>query len=973
MENHLLLTDLFLRKKLMGNSFSLKSVSYFPGIPNTNPFHKDKKESAPVFSSDKSTKSSPAVPSTSVINQPEASTRKRLQQLTRPSLRINIPESRLVRSYGDNKHQTFIRFNELVNALEDLREIPHDVRTALEMSNKASVSDDGGMSMLATLVRAYSHGGPATKYAIGEALAELVGSGRLNPPESATDSGYICKTMLQKARQMDPVLDLLMSHLVEQDGDVRPANSPLPRILKEAHSVEYMRMCSRSSRRPEINMAATRAVIDKLKLEQPFAGMHVFQAEHGFDSNETQMRGLLELGLDPKQLWYFPKTGVRAMVLGRLRHMGVHVYDNPYDLRSSRNTATKHLTAFLDKAFALEGMNIKQQIEQLHGYADTSAGHPKPRVMLVDEGFKIGQVLVDLQQSDDPQIREKYALISNLCPMVAHTEGDIIKGKKSLTRAENNATKQGRPAPILPRTVNMAQSVAKKLEGFTIGQDVWMSTNQLLDMMKEPEAIAQRPKETLLIGYGAIAAKAKPQLHAGHDVWIWDVDPKALLCAYEDYEKQPGSGTGKVHIPVDRATLERVVARGGARDDEEFVNALAASKKEWFGHGHIVMGNTGAPTGCLGSDDFELLPDGAILSSGASGDYEFGKTSARKDNPHLAHIPATDGYVDFPLAGAGSDSKKVHVAFGDQAYFDHQVYETRSETSGTKRFMVLRGGYVVNRLYGMPLPFIDITMAMLTQSMYEAIQPHNDSRPREGLWLIDPDPDAQNQMISTANQNLIANNLGTLEDPNFANADPHWHRPALPPSPHPSEPSEADSYTIERFVQSGLAACHAYNISPSSFALICDPNGELTDSQDLLTLQREMFPTHETSNKDSMETARPQRTIAHTLHALFARAATEPNDGVEAEVNAVRTRLGINDSQWTKLLETRDAYGMVPSDYGVLPRFKSAEESDNIQKGRESMQQCISIITINAPTQEQLRGDHERREKIMSSLRTHEA
>lgn len=966
----------------MVNKISFISDDCFFGILHINLPYKNKKESVPALSFDESTKSSPAVPSTPVSNQSEAGIRKRLQlqtlpKKTKPSLHIIIPEPPSVRSDGDNdgdnKHETFIRFNELVNALEGLRVIPDDVRTALETSNNASASDDDGAPRLATLVHAYTHGGPVTKYAIGEALAELVVRGRLNPPERATDSGYIRKTELQKARQTDPVLDLLMNHLIEQDGNVRPADSPLPRILKEAHSVEYMRLCSRSSRRPEINMPATREVIDRLKPGQPFADMHVFQAQHGFDSNETQMRGLFELGLDPKRLWYFPKTGARALVLDRLRRMGARIYDNPYDLRSSRNPAIKHLTAFLDKAFALEGMDIKQQLEQLQRYADGSAGHSKPRVLLVDEGFKVGQALVDLQRSDDPQIREKYTLISNLCAMVAHTEGDIIKGKRALARAEEGATIQSRPAPVLPRTINMAQSRAKKFEGFTVGQNVWMTMNQLLAQMGEPEAIALRPKEALLMGYGVIAAKAKPQLQDGYDVWIWDIDPKTLLRAYEDHEKQTGSGTGKVHIPVDRATLERVVARGGARNDEEFVNALAASKKEWFSHGHIVMGNTGAPTGCLGPDDFELLPDGAILSSAASGDYEFGTVSARKNNPHLARIPATDGYVDFPLAGSGSGSKKARVAFGDNAYFDHQVYETRSETAGTKRFMLLRGGYAVNRLYGMPLPFIDIAMATLVQCMYEAIQPHNDSRPHMGLWLIDPDPDAQNQIINTANQNLVTNNLGTLEDPDFTKADPHWHRPALSPSPHPSprpsQPSETDSYTSERFVQSGLAACDAYNISPSSFALICDPNGELADSQDLLTLQREMFPTHE----GSMETARPQRTIAHTLYAIFARAAAESNDGLEAEVNAVRTRLGIDDSRWTKLLETRDAYGMVPNDYGVLPSFKSADGSDNIRKGRESMQQCISTITINAPTQKQLRGDHERREQIMSSLRKYEA
>ncbi|HVK95966.1 MAG TPA: hypothetical protein VM571_14710 [Noviherbaspirillum sp.] len=945
---------------------STQTTAPAPRLENAPARHAAVQEGAP---------SSSAIDPKTLGGQPEKSAmQKKLLKMNkkRPSpLEIGRTGAASSSNHSRNVLQSFqqkpfIRFNEIANALEGLRDIPVDVRNAIEAQSQAATDDH---QTLSTLVRAYSRGNSVTTYTIGEALAEMIGSGRLSPSNSPLDSGEICKVTLARERKKDPALDLLMGHLLMEDGEVRPADSPLPRNIKEAHSVEYMRLCSRSSRRPKMNMPATRAVIDELKPQQPFADVHVFQAQHAFDHDETQARGLFELGLKPKKLSYFPKTGARALVLDRLSRMGVQMYDNAYDLRHSRNPVIEPLVEFLDQSFGLTGMPLEQQIKQLRTYADGSSDHSKPNILLVDEGFKVGKALITLQQSDDAQMREKYRIISNLCPMVAHTEGDIIKGGKALAQAEQEAIAQGKPAPILPRTINMAQSPAKKFEGFSIGQDVWLATNQLLDMIGEPEAIAQRPKETLLLGYGVVAAKAQPQLQSGHDVYIWDIDPKALLQAYKDQEaNSTNQKTGKLHIPVDRATLERVVARGGARDDEELVKALAASKKEWFSHGHMVVSNTGAPSGSLRANDFEFLPDGAILTSGASGDYEFGTTSGREKNPHLARLSAKEGRVDFPLAGAGSNAISMRTASGDHAYFDHQVYETHSQTSNAKRFMILRGGYAVNRLYGTPPPFMDTTKAIMIRSMYEAIQPHNDDRPQSGLWLVEPDHAAQNRIIDTVNTNLATNSLGTLDEPDFTNVDPHWHRPAVPASPHPSEPGKSEGYTSERFVQSGIAACKTYNISPLSFALICNPGDDLAHSQDLRMLQQEISSAT-TSDGLSTETARPQRTIAHTLYAVFAREAAEPMDGIDAEVNAARTQLGIDDQQWADLLNLRDDYGMSPADYSVLPSPDATEAADDLRKGRELMQECISTISIGAPTQEQLRGDPLRRERVMDAIR----
>jgi hypothetical protein len=867
---------------------------------------------------------------------------------------------------GSEPAEPLVSFNELVNTMESRRMLPDLLREAIAAAPSAP---GDAPPTFAQRVRAYTHGGPVTTYALGEALAELVGSGRLNSHDDPEVSGKLCRAAIAQERSADPAFDLLMKNLLTASGSPIAADSPLGRNTKESHSVQFLRLCSLSSRRPEMNMAGVRLVIDELKPQQPFSDVHVFQAQHAFESDETQARGLLELGLKPKNLWFFPKTGARALVLDRLRLMGAQIYDAPYDLRASRNSATAPLVAFLDQAFGLEGLPATEQLARLKALQDGSGMARTPSVLLVDEGFKLGAALLDLQQSDDPQLNQKYRLMSTLCSMVAHTEGDIIKGNKAMAKAERN-TPPGAVAPVLPRTVNMAQSPAKKLEGILIGHDVWLSTNQVVASLGAPEVRARRPKEALVVGYGAVSAHAQPQLQAGYDVWVWDIDPTALLRAYADHETQPGAGTGRLHIPVDRATLERVVERGAAKDDPEFLAALNAAKGKWFSHGHMVVGNTGAPEGSLGVEEFGLLPDGAILSSGASGDYEFGtKTKRDANQKKLVPVATQDGQAEFPLAGAGAERIPVRVASGDQPYYDHKVYEVHSGTADAKRLMILRGGYVINRLHGTPSEFIDVTKAMMVRSMYEAIQPHTDARPQNGLWLVETDAAAQGRIVAAVNTNLAEQGLGSLEEPNFGKVDLNWHRPAVPPSPHPIQPSETMGHTSERYVQSGRSACEAYNLSPMSFSLICDPDADLmSTSSDLRILEQQMFPAPDIVNGFRAELERPQRTVAHTLYALYAQHGGRSGESVDATVEALRVRLGIDDEGWAKLKAARDEYGLTPSDYAVMAPAGTLGHASAADRARISMQECISVLTIVAPTQAQLKGDPQRRDKITGVL-----
>jgi hypothetical protein len=597
--------------------------------------------------------------------------------------------------------------------------------------------------------------------------------------------------------------------------------------------------------------------------------------------------------------------------------------------------------------------------------------------LLVDEGFKVGQALLDLQTPrvvegllrdgvlarnkpgenalDVAKNREKYGLIADLSGMVAHTEGDIIKGQKSIAKAERAAIEQSMPLPKLPRTVNMAQSPAKKLEGFSIAHDSWFSTNYVLDQMHQPQAIATRPKEALIMGYGAVAGKGQPQLQSGYHLWIWDIDPAALLRAHQDHAAQVASG--QVHIPVSKSVLEGVMARGGHRNDPEFVAALSQAKPQWLAHGHMVVGNTGAPGGSLSPAELAALPDGAILTSAGSGNYEFGTPASRQAQPqHLRAVAPTHGKVDFALGGAGTRPVKVPVGLGDQAYYNHQVYETHNAAGQAKRLMILRGGYAINRLYGMPSQFSDITRSIMLRSMHEALKPHNDTRPKSGLWLVDADAKVQRQLIDAVNGNLAKQGLGHLEEPNFTNIAHDWHWPSVA-QPHfrriKREPPS--TYTPERFVQSGFNAFQAHNLSPAGFALIADAPRMKANARNIDILQAELL------NDASLNT-QPQRTLAHVLYGVYAQNSRLPS-GVDAKVNAARQKLGIDDAQWQQWLSMPDAFGLKPSDYASLV----GGDAPN-QQAKQSMQQAIASVSINPPSFARLRGDAGRKNQIMNSL-----
>ena len=221
-------------------------------------------------------------------------------------------------------------------------------------------------------------------------------------------------------------------------------------------------------------------------------------------------------------------------------------------------------------------------------------------------------------------------------------------------------------------------------------------------------------------------------------------------------------------------------------------------------------------------------------------------------------------------------------------------------------------------------------------------------------------------------KSLAEKNLGRLDEPDFSNVDLNWHRPSMPPSPRALEPAERAGYTSERFVHSGLSACRTYNISPSSFALICGGvSADLFASEDLHLLHQEMFSKQAANDVVALEAARPQRSIAHTLYSIFAREATASKEGLDAEINAARKHLRINDHQWATLLASPDEFGFTPDSYAVLPGKTPEEDADDLQRARHSMQDCISVLSIGAPTREQLKGISDRKERLRSDFQSH--
>jgi S-adenosylhomocysteine hydrolase len=224
-----------------------------------------------------------------------------------------------------------------------------------------------------------------------------------------------------------------------------------------------------------------------------------------------------------------------------------------------------------------------KEVSPLHAYlAEMFAGcDPKtetePRFLLLDEGGKLVKTL-----------HEDFPEFAHLCVAVEQTEqGRIV---------HEQMAKDGHPLQCA--VINVAQSVAKKVnEAPMIGESVVHSTE--LAMQSVHPDLRIEPKEATVLGYGAVGkATADALRRRGYVVNVYDIDP---------------------------AKMEQAAKDG--------VNALP--REEALKRAHLLISATGRTA--ITPEEFDKLPDHAVLVNAASGNHELGMDTRPAGGGMLTH------------------------------------------------------------------------------------------------------------------------------------------------------------------------------------------------------------------------------------------------------------------------------------------------------------------------------------------------
>lgn len=324
---------------------------------------------------------------------------------------------------------------------------------------------------------------------------------------------------------------------------------------------------------------------------------------------------------------------------------------------------------------------------QLRGmFADVTADeiayrNTAPRFLLIDEGGKLIETLHSAEFS-------KYA---HLVVAVEHTDRGIQVIETMRSQGVN----------LLCPVINMARSVAKKqIESPAIGESVVFHTLHELDAM----GVAPTEKSAAVIGYGAVGKfTAEALRRRGYAVTIYDKDVQKMRDAIADgFSAEPD-------IPLDQARI----------------NALAGA--------HLLISATGTTT--LTLDEYDLLPNRAILVNAASGNHELGIGGTPKEILADRTAPETV-----------REDGRASMRFGEQDIVCGEYYAPEAHrhlvmrSQSGKEHLVLRGGAVINMTLGMPPEYAQLTLSLVLLSALQAralaMLPYQD-RPRSLVELAE--------------------------------------------------------------------------------------------------------------------------------------------------------------------------------------------------------------------------------------------
>lgn len=303
----------------------------------------------------------------------------------------------------------------------------------------------------------------------------------------------------------------------------------------------------------------------------------------------------------------------------------------------------------------------------------------EPRFLLLDEGGKLVTAL-----------HERYPEYAHLCVAVEQTD-------RGIQEVEEHGIELKLPV------MNVARSWLKKLyEGPLIGESVVHSIE--LELKKLHDDFVMEPKEATVIGYGAVGKNTADALRRrGYKVFVYDTDPKRTADAVAD-----GCHVSKA-------------------DDDE------SRRREVLARAQLLVSCTGKTT--LTPDEYDLLPNQAVLVNAASGNHELGvdkllgSESARSDSERF----------DPPTKTAATFFRGKHVLLGadeDLASMHHLVHT--SEATGARR-LVLRKGSVINMTEDIPPEYIQLTRSLLLAACLLAVK-------QTTTGLIDMPDDVQTKL-----------------------------------------------------------------------------------------------------------------------------------------------------------------------------------------------------------------------------------
>jgi S-adenosylhomocysteine hydrolase len=453
-------------------------------------------------------------------------------------------------------------------------------------------------------------------------------------------------------------------------------------------------------------------------------GFQFLGLQHLFASTEQLFDALGSLGVSPQDSRVIGKIySTNFRVAGELEAKGMVV-----DARS-RSIGSKPFDQAMGESILNQLQSVIAKLPQPVRTVHDGAGMhyewdtpPKPMALIIDDGAEAIKML----HEKFPQYAPFFACVEQTRrgARIAHELADKGELKCAVVNVAESWAKLERESPMIGESV--VREVQRKLERFE-------------------QVGVPKPKEATVIGYGAIGQRVAAALQArGLTVHVFDSDPSRL----KDLPKGLVAHT---------------------------------DKGEALEHGQVTISCVGART--LFEQDYEKLPDGAMLVNAASADDELGPQDLlkwQKDN--LAVDSHGDTWGVF-------EGKPIDLGQGDDPAHSDTVVQLYSG----KELLVASNGFVVNMTGERdPIPpqYIQLTRSLLLMGALTAAR-------ADKPGLIDVPEAWQKQLVAHIERQL-ATTGGSLQKP-------LWDAVTDPP---PSEPP-AIALDLVREEREHLAATKA--------------------------------------------------------------------------------------------------------------------------------------------------------------------